>query len=67
MGAVRSHWWDVTMNDKHFPRPKGILRTHYRKIVIACADFQRFISLFSILAQNHYGKMMFYGFLKGSW
>lgn len=55
------------MNDKHFPRRKGIMRTHYGKMVIACADFQRIISLFSILAQNHYGKMMFYGFLKGSW
>lgn len=31
------------------------------------AYFQRFISLFSILAQRHYGKIMFYGFLKGIW
>lgn len=37
------------------------------KMAIECAYFQRFISLFSILAQSHYGKIMFYGFLKGIW
>lgn len=37
------------------------------EIVIARADFQRFLSLFSILAWSHHGKTMFYGFWKGIW
>jgi len=35
--------------------------------VIACADFQRFVYLFFILAWSHPGKMMFYSFWKGIW